>query len=339
MIRKKLLLLPSLLLTAVFGLFPLSGCKPSEDGVKKLKVSEVTHSIFYAPMYLADALGYFEAEGIEIELTNAGGADNVMASVLSGSADIGFCGPEAALYVLVGGSTDVPKVFGQLTKKDGSFLVSRTPQPNFQWTDLRGKEILAGRKGGVPAMTFEYILGQYGMTDGVDVNLNYDVAFNLMTSAFEAGTADYCTMFDPVAYEYEAAGKGYVVASVGEASGEVPYTCYMAKDSWLKKNADLAEGFIRAIIKAIKYVNETPAETVAPYLVEYFAGTSVQSLAASVERYKAIDSWRKEMTVTEESFNRLQDIIEGAGELQRRASLSELVDNSYAEKIYSEIYK
>lgn len=338
MTKKRLLLFPSLLLAAVFGVLPLSGCKPSEDGPKKLKVSEVTHSIFYAPMYLADALGYFEAEGIEIELTNAGGADNVMASVLSGNADIGFCGPEAALYVLVGGSTDVPKVFGQLTKKDGSFLVSRTAQPNFEWTDLRGKEILAGRKGGVPAMTFEYILGQHGMKDGVDVTLNYDVAFNLMTSAFEAGTADYCTMFDPVAYEYEAAGKGYVVASVGEASGEVPYTCYMAKDSWLKKNEDLAEGFIRAVIKAIKYVNETPAATVAPYLVEYFTGTSVQSLAASVERYKAIDSWRAEMTVSEESFNRLQDIIEGAGELQRRASLTELVDNRYAQKVYGEVY-
>ena len=326
------------MLTAVFGLFPLAGCKPEENGLKKLKVSEVTHSIFYAPMYLADSLGYFEAEGIEIELTNAGGADNVMAAVLSGNADIGFCGPEAALYVLVGGSTDVPKVFGQLTKKDGSFLVSRTAQPDFEWTDLRGKEILAGRKGGVPAMTFEYILGQYGMQDGVDVNLNYDVAFNLMTSAFEAGTADYCTMFDPVAYEYEAAGKGYVVASVGEASGEVPYTCYMAKDSWLQKNADLAEGFIRAIMKAIKYVNTTPAATVAPYLVEHFTGTSVQSLAASVERYKAIDSWRAEMTITEESFNRLQDIIEGAGELQRRASLTELVDNRYAQKVYGEVY-
>ncbi len=338
MIRKKLLLLPALLLAAVFGALPLSACNQETNGLKKLKVSEVTHSIFYAPMYLADALGYFEDEGIEIELTNAGGADNVMSSVLSGDADIGFCGPEAALYVLVGGSTDVPKVFGQLTKKDGSFLVSRTPQPDFQWTDLRGKEILAGRKGGVPAMTFEYILGQHGMADGVDVNLNYDVAFNLMTSAFEAGTADYCTMFDPVAYEYEAAGKGYVVASVGEASGEVPYTCYMAKDSWLKKNDDTAEGFIRAIMKAIKYVHETPAETVAPYLTEYFEATSVAALAASVQRYKEIDSWRAEMTVSEESFNRLQDIIEGAGELQRRAALSELVDNHYAQKVYDEIY-
>ena len=187
-------------------------------------------------------------------------------------------------------------------------------------------------------MTFEYILKQYNMTDGVDVQLNYDVAFNLMTSAFEAGTADYCTMFDPVAYEYEAAGKGYVVASVGEASGEVPYTCYMAKDSWLKKNASTAEGFIKAIIKAIKYVNETPSATVAPYLTRYFEGTNVNSLAASVERYKQIDSWKTDMMVTEAGFNRLQDIIEGAGELQRRATLTELVDNSYAQKAYKTIY-
>ena len=187
-------------------------------------------------------------------------------------------------------------------------------------------------------MTFEYILKQHSMTDGVDVNLNYDVAFNLMTSAFEAGTSDYCTMFDPVAYEYEAAGKGYVVASVGEASGEVPYTCYMAKESWLKKNADVAEGFTKAVMKAIQYVNNTPAATIAPYLAQYFDATSADSLTASVERYKSIDAWQTNMQVTEAGFHRLQDIIEGAGELQRRATLSELVDNSYAQKAYTALY-
>ncbi len=326
-------------LSATLLLLPFSACKDKEtNGVKTLQVNEVTHSVFYAPLYLADALGYFKEENIKIELTNGGGADNVMSAVLSGDADIGFCGPEAALYVLIGGSSDVPTVFGQLTKRDGSFLVSRTPQPNFQWTDLKGKEILAGRKGGVPAMTFEYVLKNNNMKDGVDVTLNYDVAFNLMTSAFEAGTADYCTMFDPVAYEYEAAGKGYVVASVGEASGEVPYTCFMAKNSWLKKNATYAEGFLRAVTKAVKYVNETPSATVAPYLVPYFEGVAESSLAASVERYKAIDSWRTELSMTEDSFTRLQDIIDYAGELERRATLQELVNNDYAKKVYAEVY-
>ena len=327
------------LLSTCFAFLPLSACDKDDDGRKKIKVNEVTHSVFYAPMYLADSLGYFAEENIKIELTNGGGADNVMSAVLSGDADIGFCGPEAALYVLIGGSSDVPTVIGQLTKRDGSFLVSRVPEPNFQWSNLQGKEILAGRKGGVPAMTFEYILTQNNLQDGRDLTLNYDVAFNLMTSAFESGIADYCTMFDPVAYEYEAAGKGYVVASVGEASGEVPYTCYIAKNSWLKKNSDHAEGFLRAVTKAVKYINETPSTTVAPQLSAYFEGISEAALAASVERYKNVDAWRTELTMTEDSFNRLQDIIENAGELTRRATLSELVNNDYAKKVYNEIYQ
>ncbi len=326
-------------LSACILLLPLSACKDKdEDGTTTLQINEVTHSVFYAPLYLADSLGYFKEENIKIELTNGGGADNVMSAVLSGDADIGFCGPEAGLYVLIGGSTDVPTVFGQLTKRDGSFLVSRKPEPNFKWTDLKGKEILAGRKGGVPAMTFEYILTNNALKDGVDLTLNYDVAFNLMTSAFEAGTADYCTMFDPVAYEYEAAGKGYVVASVGEASGEVPYTCFMAKNSWLDKNEDTAKGFLRAITKAVKYVNETPSEVVAPYLTSFFEGVAEKSLAASVERYKNIDSWRTELSMTEDSFTRLQDIIDNAGELTRRATLNELVNNTLAQSVYKEVY-
>ena len=320
----------------LFLTFP--ACKKEDGGATKIQLNEVTHSVFYAPLYLADALGYFQEENIQIELTNGGGADNVMSAVLSGDADIGFCGPEAALYVLIGGSNDVPTVIGQLTKRDGSFLVSRKPEPNFQWSDLAGKEILAGRKGGVPAMTFEYILNQNNLQDGKDLTLNYDVAFNLMTSAFEAGTADYCTMFDPVAYEYEAAGKGYVVASVGEASGEVPYTCFMAKNSWLKKNERTAEGFLRAITKAVKYIYETPSATVAPYLTVYFEGISVTALSASVERYKNIDAWRTDLSMTEDSFHRLQDIIENAGELERRAQMRELVNNTYAEKVYGEVY-
>ena len=334
-LMKKIL---STALVACFTLLPLSACRRNNDGVTTIKVNEVTHSIFYAPMYLAEALGYFEDENIKIELTNGGGADSVMAAVLSGDSDIGFCGPEAALYVLVGGSSDVPTVVGQLTKRDGSFLVSRKAEPDFKWENLKGKEILAGRKGGVPAMTFEYVLNNNNLKDGVDLTLNYDVAFNLMVSAFEAGTADYCTMFDPTAYEYEAAGKGYVVASVGEASGEVPYTCFIAKKSWLNKNEKVTEGFLRAVTKAVKYINETPSATVAPYLTAYFEGVSEASIAASVERYRSIDAWRTELSMTEDSFNRLQDIIDNAGELTRRATLNELVDNSYAKKVYNEVY-
>lgn len=329
----------SFILATSFCLFPLSACGDKDDGgLKKLKINEVTHSIFYAPLYLADALGYFEEENIKIELTNGGGADAVMSAVLSGDAHVGFCGPEAALYIYLGGSTDAPQVFGQLTKKDGSFLVSRKDEPNFSWTDLKGKEILAGRKGGVPAMTFEYILKGYNLFDGKDLTLNYDVSFNLMTSAFEGGTADYCTMFEPVASEYQAAGKGYIVASVGEASGEVPYTCFAAKKSWLKKNGDTADGLLRAVMKATKYLHETPVNQVAPYLKDYFASTPISSIEKSLESYLAIDAWSKDMAMTQESFERLQDIIENAGELDRRVEFKKLVDRERALKIYEELY-
>lgn len=319
---------------AVFALLPLTACGGDSDGTVTLKVNEVTHSVFYAPMYLADSLGYFEEEGISIELTNGGGADAVMAAVLSGDADIGFCGPEAAIYVQLGGSNDLPTVFGQLTKRDGSFLVGREPEPDFKWENLKGKEILAGRKGGVPAMTFEYILREHGFTDA-DINLNFDVAFNLMTGAFEAGTADYCTMFEPVASEYQAAGKGYIVASVGEAGGEVPYTSYIAKRSWLDGNEEIAKGFLRAVMRGIEYAQTQDATKVAENLVSHFPSTSVESLATSVTSYRNIDAWVTDMEMTEASFERLQDIISGAGELDRRADFGALVDNSYAAEVYA----
>ncbi|MGN0806332.1 MAG: ABC transporter substrate-binding protein, partial [Candidatus Coproplasma sp.] len=306
------------LITAIAIPFSLAGCKGNNNVIK---INEVTHSVFYTPLYLADALGYFKDEGYEIELTNGGGADSTMAALLSGAADIAFCGPEAALYVLAGGSSDSPKVFGQLTKRDGSFLVGRTEEPDFSWTNLEGKEILAGRKGGVPAMTFEYTL----KLNSVTAYLNYDVAFNLMTSAFESGVADYCTMFEPGASQYQAAGKGYIVASVGEASGEVPYTCFSAKQSFIDNNPGKIDAVLRSVTKAIKYVNENPASTVAEKIAKYFDGTTVSALTSSIESYKSIDAWVTDMAMKESALDSLQDIMEEAGELPVRVNFDDLV--------------
>lgn len=308
-----------------------AGCKQGEN---VLKINEVTHSVFYAPMYLAEALGYYEDEGFSVEFTNGGGADNTMAAVLSGAADVGFCGPEAALYVEIGGSSDAPKVFGQLTKRDGSFLVARTPEPDFKWSDLDGKEILAGRKGGVPAMTFEYVIEELG----VDASLNYDVDFNYMTAAFESGIADYCTMFEPTASDYQTEGKGYIVASVGAQSGEIPYTCFSAKQSYIDKNPEKIEGLLRAVTKAIKFTIENDAATVAKYLTPYFDGTPEASIANSVQAYKDIDAWVTNMAMRPEAFERLQDVIENSGELERRVAFDDLVLTEAAEKVYSEVY-
>ena len=312
--------------------FAAVGCNKEDD--KVIRINEVTHSVFYAPLYLADALGYFEEEGYKVQLTNGGGADSTMAAVISGNADIGFCGPEAAIYVKLGGSNDVPKVFGQLTKRDGSFLVGRKAEPDFDWSNLEGKEILAGRRGGVPAMTFEYVL----KSESVKANLNYSVEFNMMTAAFEGGIADYCTMFEPVASEYQAAGKGHIVASVGEKSGEIPYTCFIAKSSYIDKNSQKIDALLRSVTRAVKYINETDSDTVAGYLVKYFDGTSKSSLKVSVDSYKKIDAWVTDMAMKEASFERLQDVIYEAGELEQRVKFSDLVTTQAAHKIYEEVY-
>ncbi|MBE5749979.1 MAG: ABC transporter substrate-binding protein [Clostridiales bacterium] len=323
----------SILLSCLLIIIPFSACGNKEEN-KLIRLNEVTHSVFYAPLYVAMEKGYFDEEGIEIELTNGGGADASMTAVLSQTADIGLMGPETVIYVYNQGKSDYPKVFGQLTQKDGAFLVSKTEQPNFKWTDLKGSEILAGRKGGVPAMTFEYILNELGMEDGKDVTLNFDVQFNLITSAFLGGTGDYCTVFEPTASEYQSTGEWYIVASVGEQAGEIPYTSFIALSSYIENNQDTLESFLTAIKKAHEFMSEHTDNEVAEAIVKQFPSTSINSIAASIKSYKSIDAWRTDLQGTEESFTRLQDIMENAGELTQRAPFDKIVDNSLAKKVF-----
>ncbi|PWM74484.1 MAG: hypothetical protein DBX59_03605 [Bacillota bacterium] len=326
-------LIAAILAVALLAI-PFAGCKEGDDKLKTIELNEVTHSVFYAPMYVAIEKGYFEEEGLSINLTNGGGADKVMTAVLSNSAQIGLMGPESSLYVYNQGKTDYPIVFGQLTQKDGSFLVSRVDEPNFKWEDLRGKGILAGRPGGVPMMTFEYLVNQHGLYDDTDCELITDVQFNLMTAAFEEGTGDYCTMFEPLASEYEKAGKGYVVASVGEGAGEVPYTSFVAKQSYINENTETINSFLKAIKKAYDYMKTASDADVADAIRDQFPSTSIDSLKASVASYKAIDAWTDDLTMSEESYNRLQDIMQNAGELDARVPFDKIVNNSYAEALF-----
>ena len=323
----------SLILSLVLILFTLSGCKKQGD-LKVIELNEVTHSVFYAPLYLVIEEGYFEEEGLKINLTNGGGADKSMTAVLSGDAHIGLMGPETVIYVYNQGKVDHPIVFGQLTQKDGAFLVSRKPEPNFQWSDLKDKEILAGRKGGVPAMTFEYILNEKNMFNGKDFTLNFDVQFNLMTSAFLSNTADYCTVFEPTASEYQALGKWHIVASVGEAGGEIPYTSFIALKSFVKNNKSTLESFMKALKKAHEFIATKTEKEVAEAIVKQFPSTTITSIETSIKSYKSIDAWKTDLQGTEESYNRLQDIMSNANELSSRVAFEKIVDNSIAKAVF-----
>lgn len=335
--KKKIVVILLVLSIIALSVFSFASCTKANDDTNVIRLNEVTHSVFYAPMYVAMELGYFADEGLVIELTNGNGADNVMTAVLAGQSDIGFCGAEAAIYVNLQSSTNSPVIFGQLTNRDGSFLVGRNPEPNFEWNDLIDKEILVGRTGGVPAMCIEYVLAQHDIVDGVNVTFNYDVSFALMAAAFEGGTGDYCTMFEPVASTIEAQNKGYIVASVGAESGNLPYTCYMAKKSYLDKNAVQVEKFMRAITKGIDYVIDNDATTVAEAISGQFPTNDVALLATAVQNYKDIGAYKASPVMLEEDFEHLLDIIIGAGIITERADFDKVVDNTIANKLASEI--
>ena len=324
----------SALLAVTIFLFSAATCKKNDDGLKTVRLNEVTHSIFYAPLYVAIENGFFEEEGLKIELTNGGGADKTMTALLSGGADIGLMGVEATMYVYLEGKKDCPKVFGQLTKRDGSFLVSRKPEPDFKWENLKGKEVIAGRTGGVPAMTLEYVVNKHGLKDGENVTLNHDIAFNLMGPAFDGGTGDYTTLFEPTASEYQAQGKGYIVASVGEESGEIPYTAFTAIESYVKKNEATIRKFIRAIYKAIDYMHKTADDVVAESLTKQFPGTKKESIAVSLESYKKIDAWTTNLAMSKTAFDNLQKVMENAGELKTRVDYDAVTNNKYAIEEY-----
>ena len=321
---------------AVLMMVPALCACGKADKKTVVRLNEVTHSVFYAPQYVALSQGFFAEEGLQVELINGGGADKVMTAVVSGQSDIGLAGPEASIYVYNQGKADHTQIIAQLTKRDGSFLVGRTESP-FSWEDLRGKTIIGGRKGGVPEMTLEYVLRQHGLTPGVDVTVDTSVQFNMMAGAFTGGQGDYVTLFEPTATQVEAAGQGYVLTSIGQESGEIPYTAYFANVSWLRENADTAQRFVNAIAKAQKWVQEHTDREVAQAIIDQFPDTSLDELEAVTARHRQIDAWNATPIMEQHALERLETVMEQAGELSRAewVPFDQLVNNTFAQKAIS----
>lgn len=317
---KKIILSIIILVIFIIGAFFVS--KNDNSNLKQIKVAEVTHSVFYAPQYAADALGYFEEEGLDIEIILASGADKVTASVLSGDVQIGLCGSEATIYVYNQGEEDYLVNFSALTKRDGSFLVSREKIDNFTIDMLKDKHIIGGRKGGMPAMTLEWALNQNGITNP---NIDTSIAFASMSGAFIGGTGDFVTLFEPNALQIEQQGYGYVVASVGELGGVVPYTAYNARKSFIDNNPDVIEKFTKAIQKGLDFVHNSSDEEVAKTILNYFPDTSLNDLTNMIKRHREIDSWFTDTLIKEEDFNHIQEIMENSKELTKRAPYDKLV--------------
>ena len=340
------------LLTSLFAfllVFSLCmGCSKAETGDKttasdsfevssqktspvKITLNEVAHSVFYAPLYVAIEKGYFKDENIDLTLVTGFGADKTMTAVISGEADIGFMGSEASVYMYSEGASDYVVNFAQLTQRAGNFLVARQDNEHFQWADLKGKTVLGGRKGGMPEMVFEYILKENGIDPEKDLTIIQNIDFGSTAPAFADGRGDFTIEFEPGATSLESEGKGHVIASLGKDSGYVPYTAFSAKKSYLKENPDVIQRFTNALQKGMDYVrSHSPSET-ASVIKPQFPETTLEMITTIVTRHYEQDTWKSNLIFEESSFDLLQDILESAGELEKRAPYKDLITTEFAE--------
>lgn len=340
---KKRAICTLLALVLMIGLLP--ACVPKDDSAKTVSsgnagkhkavsvtLNEVAHSIFYAPQYVAIEEGYFADEGIDLNLVTGFGADKVMTAVLSGEADIGFMGSESSIYTYQEGANDLIVNFAQLTQRAGNFLVAREEMPDFTWDDLKGKDVLGGRKGGMPEMVFEYILKKNDIDPFKDVNINQSIDFGSTAAAFSGGQGEFTIEFEPSATTLEQENAGYVVASLGVDSGYVPYTAYSAKSSFMQKNPELIQKFTNALQKGMDFVQTHTPEEIAQIIAPQFKETDMVTLTTIVKRYYDQNTWKENLIFEKESFELLQDILESAGELEARTPYEKLVTTEYAEK-------
>lgn len=303
----------------------------SKEELTKVTLNEVAHSIFYAPQYVAIEEGYFAEEGLDLTLVTGFGADKTMTAVISGEADIGFMGAEASIYAYQEGATDPIVNFAQLTQRAGNFLVAREEMPDFSWDDLRNTRVLGGRKGGMPEMVFEYILKNHNIDPASDLEIDQSIDFGSTAAAFTGDmSADFTVEFEPSATALEKEGKGYVVASLGVDSGYVPYTSYSAKTSFLNENPQIIQSFTNALQKGMDYVQSHSPEEIAQVISPQFPETDMDTLTTIVKRYYEQDTWKENLVFEKDSFELLQDILESAGELEKRVDYEQLVTTEFA---------
>jgi len=315
---------------STFMLIAMTACSQKES---KVRIAEVTRSIFYTPQYVAIEKGFFKEEGLNVELTTAWGGDKTMTTLLADGADVALVGSETSIYVYAQGASDPVINFAGLTRTDGTFLVSREKIDNFDWEMLKGSTFLGQRKGGMPQMVGEFVLKKHGIDPHADLELIQNIEFANIASAFGSGTGEYVQLFEPTASVFEKEGKGYIVASFGEESGEVPYTSFMAKESYIKNNEEIVEKFVRALYKAQKWVDESSAKDIAKVVQPFFEDSDLETLEVVVDRYKSQGSFANEMKITKEGWDNLQAIMEEAGELPEKVDYEKLVNTEIVDKV------
>ena len=282
--------------------------KEKNDNMNSIKIAEVTHSVFYSPLYVAIEEGYFNEENIDIKLILTPGADKVSAAVLSGDVQIGFAGAESAIYVYEKKEKDYLQIFSGLTKRDGQFILGRKDKKDFSLKDLYGKEILVGRSSGMPALNFLNALKNEEI-DKNKIKINYNIDFASLSGAFIGNTGDYVNLFEPTALKLEKEGYGYVLQSIGLLSGEMPYTTFYARKSYIENNKEIIKSFTKAINKGLEFVKNNDEMKIAKSIYKQFPDLSLNDLSTIVKRYKDADSFLDSSYIEEKLLINLENLL------------------------------
>ena len=323
----------ALFLTGILSFSLFTACSKNEEtALVPVRLNEVVHTVFYAPQYVAQELGFFEEQGLDVSVSIGQGADKSMTALLSDSADIALLGTEAGIYVYNEGKEDYPLAFAQLTQRAGNFIVSREPEPNFKWTDVKGKSVIGGRIGGMPELVLEYVLKQNGITPNEDMELINNISYTSTSGAFVGNIGDYTVEFEPTATALEQQNNGYIVASLGTASGYVPYTVYMATSAYIEQNPDVIQKFTNAIQKGQTWVKEHSSAEIAEVILPQFPDSDKETLTIIIDRYKQQDTWKENTLFDKDGFTLIQDIMEQGGELSGRVPYEDMIVTTFSEK-------
>lgn len=335
-IKKFLIILFSVTFCGLMAIFLTScGILEQKTQFQKVRLNEVTRSIFYCPQYVALSEGFFEEEGLEIELTTGEGSEKTMTALLANQADVGLLGTSSVISVIEQGRANHPVAFAQLTQRDGSFLIGRTP--DFNWDDLRGKEVIAGRKGGVPEMVFEHILKKRDLIPEKDVKLLNNIQFNLMSVAFSRDIGDYVALFEPIASRLVVEKHFYSLLPLGLECDPVPYTCYCATQEYIKENSEIIQKFTNAIYKSQKWIQAHDSHEIAKPIIKYFIDFDEELLCGCIEKYKEVGVWTENPTISESEMQTLEEIMKECGELNSEIQYEQIADNFYAENALNNI--
>lgn len=302
----------------------------------KVRYEEVVRSVLYTPMYVALNQGFFKEAGLDVTMKTSQGTDKGMAALLSGSADVVLIGPEASVYVATSESPVKPKIFAGLIATDGFLLMARNKPAgaSFDWKALKGKTVMSFRPGSNPDVFLETALRKNGMDPKADLKLVNNIGPAARTGAWMAGQADYAIFLEPEATTIEKSGKGFTVAAVGPEVGLVDYTVFTATDAFLKKSPAVADAWVKAIVKAQKYVAATPADKLAEHIAEFFPGMGKPELVAAIERYKPIGLWKSHPTVERQAMDKLQEMLVASGVLDaaKRVPYDAVVTTEFSSK-------